>query len=134
LEGDVFNSLINTAMFAGTAAAMTCLFLFLYTRITPYKEFVLIREGNTAAAYALAGALVGFVLPLYAVITNTHSLVDMVGWSGIGFAIQLVIYVGVSFAMDGMQQQVKQGNDAAGIFLGACSLAGGIVTAACLVP
>lgn len=130
----MIQGLINTVLFAGTSAALTGVFLFLYTRITPYKEFVLIRSGNRAAAYALSGSLIGFVLPLYAVITHTSSLVDLTAWGGIGFAIQLVIYVGVHFTMGGMAGQVEQGNEAAGIFLSACSLAAGIITAACLVP
>jgi putative membrane protein len=71
-------NLVNTVVFAGTSAGLAVLFLFLYTRITPYKEFVLIRAGNRAAAYALSGSLIGFVLPLYAVITHTSSLIDLI--------------------------------------------------------
>ncbi len=45
----------------------------LYTLITPHKEFALIREGNTAAAVALGGSLVGFALPASNIIANSIS-------------------------------------------------------------
>ncbi len=35
------------------------LYACLYTRLTPHKEWTLIREGNVAAAIALGGALIG---------------------------------------------------------------------------
>ena len=44
--------------------ALTALFLAIYVRITPYREFALIRAGNVAAAASLSGALLGFVIPL----------------------------------------------------------------------
>ena len=38
------------------------LFLVVYTLITPWREFTLIRAGNSAAATALIGALLGLSL------------------------------------------------------------------------
>jgi putative membrane protein len=52
-----------SAYLLGSAMIMS-IFAFLYTRITPHKEFVLIREGNLAAAVALGGSLIGFALPV----------------------------------------------------------------------
>jgi putative membrane protein len=130
----MFASLANTVIFAGTGFALIGAFLFLYTRVTPYPEFKLIAEGNAAAAYALSGALVGFVLPLCVVIANTHSIVEMLIWAGIGFAIQLAIYGLVHLKVGGLEKQVAEGSTAAGIFLGACSVVGGLLIAACLVP
>jgi len=54
-------ALINTGMYLGAAIVLVAAFLYLFTRITPYPEFDLIRDGNAAAAASLSGALVGFV-------------------------------------------------------------------------
>jgi putative membrane protein len=35
------------------------LFAAIYTAITPYREITLIRDGNTAAAISLGGAILG---------------------------------------------------------------------------
>jgi putative membrane protein len=46
------------------AVAFFVAFKFVYQLVTPYHERDLIRQGNTAAAVALGGALIGYVLPL----------------------------------------------------------------------
>jgi putative membrane protein len=127
-------SLLNTALFAGTGLALIVAFLFLYTRLTPYPEFRLIRDGNAAAAYALSGALIGFVLPLCAVIANTQSIFDLLLWGLIGFIIQLAVYGAVRFAIGHLERKVEEGSVAAGIYLGTCSLVVGLLIAACLIP
>ena len=42
---------------------LLAVFLAIYVAITPYKEITLIREGNTAAAASVSGAMLGFVIP-----------------------------------------------------------------------
>ena len=67
-------------IYMAVAAVLFVLFQFIYTLITPHKEFALIREGNTAAAVALGGSLVGFALPASNIIANSISVVDVVVW------------------------------------------------------
>mgnify|MGYP003642725924 CR=1 FL=1 len=43
------------------AGAFTLAFKLVYQWVTPYHEHTLIREGNTAAAIALGGALIGAI-------------------------------------------------------------------------
>ena len=50
-------------LYISVALLLFWLFQFIYTRITPHKEFELIRAGNTSAAVALGGAIVGFAIP-----------------------------------------------------------------------
>ena len=57
------------------------LFLLAYTLITPWREFTLIRAGNSAAATALIGALLGFCLPLANTIAQSSSVTDVVLWA-----------------------------------------------------
>ena len=46
------------------ALALLTAFAWLYDRVTPYRELELIRGGNTAAATAYSGAVIGLALPL----------------------------------------------------------------------
>ena len=48
-------------------------FVFVYVRLTPYREIALIRGGNSAAAASLGGAIIGFVLPVASSIENSVS-------------------------------------------------------------
>src|ERR1044072_828333 len=75
--------------------ALAGLFLLIYVMITPWREFRLIRAGNTSAAIALVGALLGFCLPLANTIAHSVSLTDVVLWS----LVALVVQVGVHIAM-----------------------------------
>lgn len=52
----------------------TAIFVLFYTNLRPYRETALIRAGNTAAAIAFIGALLGFVMPLASVIAHSASL------------------------------------------------------------
>ena len=58
-----------------SSGTMLGLFVWIYSRITPYREFELIAENNNAAAIALGGAVIGFTLPLVAAIYFTRSIV-----------------------------------------------------------
>ena len=65
--------------------ALFAAFFALYVRVTPYHELELIREGNVAAAISLAGALLGFVLPLASAIVHSVSALDMIVWGIVAF-------------------------------------------------
>ncbi len=49
----------------------------------------MIREGNIAAAVALNGGLLGFVIPLASVIAHSATLVDLVAWGVVALVVQL---------------------------------------------
>ncbi|HOB62018.1 MAG TPA: DUF350 domain-containing protein [Candidatus Competibacteraceae bacterium] len=115
-----------------TAIGLLLLFLAAYVFITPYREIALIREGNTAAAASLGGALLGFVLPLASAIAHSVSLIDMAIWGLIALVIQLLVYLGARLLLPGLERAIPTGQVATGVFLGALSLAIGILNAACM--
>jgi putative membrane protein len=111
---------------------MVVLFIAIYIRITPYAELSLIREGNVAAAWSLSGALFGFVVPLARSVAQSVNLVDMLSWGAVAFLVQLLVYLGVRMAMPGIVTGIPEGKVAHGLFLGAMSLAAGLLNAACM--
>lgn len=116
---------------ASTLALLT-VFLFIYARITPYREFQLIREGNIAAAISLSGAMIGFTIPLAKAIAQSGSLLDMLMWGGIALLIQLLAYAMVRLLIPDITKDIPEGKIAQGTFLGMLSLATGILNAACM--
>jgi putative membrane protein len=111
---------------------LIAVFLALYANLTPHREFALIREGNTAAAIALAGGLLGFVVPLASVIAHSAGLIDLLVWGTIALIIQLAGFMVARLVIPGLPQAVEAGKVSDAIFLAALSLALGLLDAACM--
>ena len=114
------------------AIGLFALFLFAYILITPYREIALIREGNAAAAASLSGAILGFVLPLASAIAHSAGLLDMAVWGLTALIIQLLVYLAARLLLPDLACDIPAGKVAIGGFLGALSLAVGILNAACM--
>ena len=119
-------------LYFATAIGLLLLFLLAYIFITPYREIALIREGNAGAAASLSGALLGFVLPLASAIAHSVSLPDMAIWGLIALVIQLLVYLAARLLLPDLAHDIPAGKVATGVFLGALSLAIGIINAACM--
>ncbi|MDR6918324.1 putative membrane protein [Pseudomonas sp. 3296] len=116
------------------AAVLFALFQFVYTRITPHKEFELIRSGNVAAAIALGGAIIGFAIPASNVIAYSISLLDFVVWAVIAAFVQLLAFLMTSLVLKGTSERIKKGEIAAGIYVAAVAISVGMLNAACMTP
>ncbi|GAA0248707.1 MULTISPECIES: DUF350 domain-containing protein [Pseudomonas] len=116
------------------AAVLFALFQFIYTRITPHKEFELIRAGNVSAAVALGGAIVGFAIPASNVIAYSISILDFVVWAVIAAVVQLLAFLLTSLVLKGTSERIRKGELAAGIYVAAVAISVGMLNAACMTP
>ena len=116
------------------AAVLFALFQFIYTRITPHKEFELIRSGNVAASIALGGAIIGFAIPASNVIAYSISILDFVVWAVIAAFVQLLAFLVTSLVLKGASERIKKGEIAAGIYVAAVAISVGMLNAACMTP
>ena len=112
--------------------ALAGLFLWIYVLITPWREFALIRAGNAAAAIALIGALLGFCLPLANTIAHSVSLTDLVLWSLVALAVQVIVHVVMRILLPHLKQSIESDELAAGVTAGGFSVCFGLINAACL--
>lgn len=103
-------------------------FLAVYVRVTPYNEFELIQQDNAAAAISLAGACIGFALPMAAAIYLTHDLLEMVKWAVITGAAQIAVFT----LLRRFAPAIEQGHTAPAIFMCAMSVATGVLNAVCI--
>ena len=113
-----------------TALVLTLFYVVIYIWVTPHPEFKLIRENNMAASLAFAGSLIGFCLPLAIAIANSESLVDLVVWGVIAVVVQIAIFYLVRLPIPKISERIEKGEMASGLWLGAASLAGGLLNAA----
>ena len=135
MSSAAFESLAGLPYFIayfGLSLLLLTLCLAIYVAITPYPEVRLIREGNAAAAATLAGVLIGFALPLASAVAHSVSLLDMLVWAVVALLVQLVAYAAVRLAVPRIVHNVREGQVASGVFLGAVAVAVGILNAACM--
>ena len=114
------------------AIALIAVFLLIYVNVTPYDEFALIRQGNTAAAVSLSGALLGFAMPVANVIAHSDTLLDLAAWGAVAGIVQILAYLSMRLSLPRLAQDIPAGKVASAIFLAAVSLTVGLINAACM--
>ena len=117
--------------YLATALALMGAFVFIYEKVTPYREFQEIKNGNIAAAIALTGAILGFTFPLISTIFFTHSLLEMAYWSVITGAVQLILFI-VMHRFNGCGNCIAEQKVAPAILLAGTSIAVGMLNAICI--
>lgn len=122
------------ALYILVAAIVFALFQFIYTRMTPHREFELIRANNPAAAIALGGALVGFALPAGNIISYSVSILDFVVWVTIAAGVQLLAFIATSLVVKNLSSRIVNGEQAAAIYTAAIAISVGFLNAACMTP
>jgi putative membrane protein len=125
-------TLPNFLIYFVASLALTAIFLLIYTRVTPYREWALIRAGNNAAAISLSGAAIGFILPLASTIVHSVSWLDMVVWAVVALIVQLATYLLARLLKPELNQAIAAGTTAPAVSLAAMSVGVGILNAACL--
>ncbi len=116
-----------------TAGVFTLAFKVIYQWITPYKERDLIRAGNSAAAIALGGALIGYVLPLASALSHTVSLLEFAAWATLAGVIQIIAFTVVRVvALPDVKARVEAGEVSIGIYMAGISISVGLLNAACM--
>jgi len=129
---DSFAGFDDFLVYLAVALVLLAVFIALYVRVTPYREFALIREGNMAASFSLSGSILGFVIPLASAVQHSVSLVDMAIWGLIAMLVQIAAVVAVKLMLPSITQDIPANKGAQGFFLGCMSLAVGVLNAACM--
>ena len=119
-------------VYFATGLGLLALFSMVYGWIMPYRETALIRQGNVAASISLAGALVGFVLPLASAIAHSVNLLDMLVWAVIALIAQVVVYAVVARILPHFAEAIEAGRIAPATLLAAMAVAVGLLNAAAL--
>lgn len=126
------NGLPPFLAYFAVAILLVLVFIRIYTWVTPHDELELIRANNPAAALAFGGALLGFALPLSSAITNSLSILDCAIWGAVALVVQVITFLVLRFTLQQLEERIKQGEVASGIFSAAVAIAVGMINAACM--
>ncbi len=124
----ILNYLIHLIL----AAALLIAFFIIYTRVTPYNEVLLIRQGNQAAALSLGGALLGFSATIASSLMHTADYQQFFAWAFGAMVVQLLAYIVTTRLLRMSKDQIESNNSAFGGLLAAISLSIGAINAACI--
>ena len=125
-------AILNYLLHLFTAVALVLAFFVVYTRVTPYDEVLLIRQGNHAAALSLGGSLLGFSATIASSLMHTMDYTQFAAWAFGALIVQLLVYVVATRLLRMAKDQIEANNCAFGGLLGAISLSIGIVNAGCI--
>jgi len=106
----------------------------IYTLVTPYRELRLIRDGNSAAACSLSGMILGQALALSAAVRYAASISDLALWGVTALVFQLLCFFIIRLLLPDLRQGMEKNTLSYGLLLGGCSIAVGLINAACLTP
>jgi putative membrane protein len=110
--------------------ALLVLFIAAYLAMTPYRELALISDGNFAAAISLAGAVIGFVLPLGRAVTQSVSPLDLLAWGVVALVVQIAVFFIVGKLVPRFPEAIRNGRVSDATFLAALAVGVGVLNAA----
>jgi putative membrane protein len=100
-----------------------------YTAITPFHEFRLVRGGNVAAGIALAGTVVALAIPLAATLATSLVTLDILVWGLVALLLQLLTFFVASRLIPGLRDMIEADNPAAACVLVGVQLAVALLNA-----
>ncbi|HEY8384252.1 MAG TPA: DUF350 domain-containing protein [Microvirga sp.] len=119
-------------LYFAVALLLTGAYLAIYTLATAHNEFALIRRNVVSAALALGLSLIGFALPLASAVVHAQGLLDCAVWGVVALAVQILAYWAVRAVVPDLSERIAADELASALFLGAVSLAAGIINAAAM--
>lgn len=124
--------ILNYLLHLMLAAVLLIVFFVVYTKVTPFDEILLIRQGNHAAALSLGGALLGFSATIASSLVHTADYQQFFAWAFGAMLVQVLAYGVATRLLRMAKDQIEADNSAFGGLLGAISLSIGAINAACI--
>jgi putative membrane protein len=103
-----------------------------YSLLTPWREVELIRKGNSAAALAFGGVLVGLAIPLAVSLSVSTTARDIIIWGVATLVIQLLCFRLADLVLTGLPQRIEKGEMSAAVVLVGAKVATALILAAAL--
>ena len=124
--------LAEFAVYFGMGLGFMAVYLVLYLYATPHREITLIRGDNLPAAVVLAGALLGFAVPLASALRVANGLLDVAAWAFMALVAQLAAYALVALLLKDFSKRINRGEMAAAVLAGSIHLGVGLINSAAM--
>ena len=114
-------------LWTAAAGAMLAIASTIYVLLTPWKELALVKAGNSAAGFALAGAI---AIPIASCLASSVTLIDLAIWGVVSLLIQLLVYRLVDVLLTDIPKRIEKEEAGAAVVLVAAKLASALIIAA----
>jgi putative membrane protein len=115
-----------------TTTALFLAALAIYVWLTPYREIQLVRDGNTAAAIALAGQMLALGIPLAAMMAHSVNLPDIILWGMVTVVLQLIAFAVVAMLIRNLPAAIERGEIGPALILACGQIVAGLLNAAAM--
>jgi len=115
--------------FFATGVLLLGVFWALYTLATPHSELQLIGMGNVSAAVMLAGAMLGFALPVAVAMAKSEDVMQLAQWGGVALIVQFGAYLCLRLLNRGLHEAIEQDRLSVALWAATLSLCAGIINA-----
>ena len=112
---------------------LTAGFVALYASVTPHAELELVRADRAGAAISLSGAMIGFAVPMAAIIAQAVTIFDFLFWGVVAGLAQLAAFWLFRVVFPKISGRIEGGEVAAPTVLAATHVVIGFINAASLV-
>lgn len=126
------SNLPEFAAFLAMGLLLLAVFWSLYTLATPHSELELIRAGSVSAAVMLAGAMLGFAIPVAVAMARSEDLMQLTQWGGIALIVQFGAYVLLRLTHRQLHEAIEQDRLSVALWAATLSLCAGIINAGAL--
>lgn len=132
---EAFGPFLAFWAYFASAIAFCAVFVLIYTRLTPHREFdLIVQQHNASAALAFGLTLIGYAIALAGVLHISTSIGEFVIWALTALMAQLIGFVLARFVHPNLSAAIEQNTMAAAFWLGSVSIATGLLTAASMSP
>ena len=110
-------------------AVVYLLGLFIYVKLTPYRELELVQQGNMAAAVTFSALVVSLALPLAACLVNRYSIFETTLWGVVSLILQLLLFRVTDAIFKGIPERIEGNEVPAATVFASFKIAGSILLA-----
>lgn len=104
-------------------------FWSLYTFITPHRELALIRAGNLSAALMLAGAMLGYAMPVAVALARSNDVYQLAQWGAVAMVVQLLTYAAQRLLQRDLHEAICQDRLSVALWAATLSISMGLLNA-----
>lgn len=123
------SNLPEFAAFFAVGLLLLATFWALYTLATPHRELELIRAGSVSAAVMLAGAMLGFAIPVAVAMASSEDFMQLAQWGAVALVVQFAAYLALRLLHRGLHEAIEQDRLSVAVWAATMSLCAGIINA-----
>jgi putative membrane protein len=114
------------------ALTMFVLAVYIYEKITPYREMEMVRKGNVSAAITFSAGILGLAIPLAFCLAGSVNHWDIIIWGLVALIVQIFAFYAASFVIDDLKTRIENDEIGAAILLFSGKISVAMINAAAI--